>query len=271
MQVQGSTSVLSQANMKLRDRILAEREQRLIEAKEQKYLVKLYDEEFKILDRLDSDLKLQLDSALDVAGKLQIEMNDHEAYFKHLNQRLQACLKVERQNPTSVISRLCKSQKPPGILLDAGVAANNAPAGLMRFCPACAKIDKFCLSCGRGKPSVKKADPQQDDLIDLENRRNAMKAQLKYMEHKVQQLEIEVYISKMNVEIQMLQTSIKIEAWKKTGHVPTTVQISALDISSEAASQIISSEKSMKTVLVALNAEEGGAKEVEEKCWKGKE
>ena len=54
----------------------------------------------------------------------------------------------------------------------------------------------------------------------------------------MQQLEIEVYISKMNVEVQMLQISIKIESWKKGGFVPASIQLSAVDTSVEAAPQM---------------------------------
>ncbi|OQV17501.1 hypothetical protein BV898_08434 [Hypsibius exemplaris] len=225
----------AEASVKLHDRIMAEREQRFTEAKEQKYLVLLYEEESQILDRLDTDLKLQLDSALAVAGQLQHELKEHETYFQNLQDRLKTALKTERSGASSVLASIMRSKKPTGMVVD--LTAPKPLDMIERLCPACGFIGKYCSKCNVKTlfPGMKKQPPQQDVLIDMENRRSAMKAQLKYLEHKLQQLEIEVYISKMNVEIQMLQTSIKIEGWKKNGFVPASLQISAVDTSAESA------------------------------------
>lgn len=56
----------AELTVQLRDHFEAERQQTFVTAREHKYLCQLYEEESNILDRLDADLKLQLDSATEV-------------------------------------------------------------------------------------------------------------------------------------------------------------------------------------------------------------
>ena len=217
-----------QASVRLRDQIQQEREQMITEAREQKYLVKLYEEEAKIMERLDTDLRLQLDSAVEVAGKLQLELRDNHTYFDHLTSRLQFCLNNEKHTVgggmASMLTR--KKKSSPGDDKSKEASPPKIEETTVVTVTAKKEGDKNLL----GKTGKKGAD-LQELLNDMDLKRGAMRAQIKYLEHKIQQLEIEVYISKMNVEIQMLQTSIKIETWKKTGKVPALLTVSAIDTS----------------------------------------
>ncbi|GAV01974.1 hypothetical protein RvY_12596 [Ramazzottius varieornatus] len=221
----------AEASVRLRDQIQQERERMITEAREQKYLVKLYEEEAKIMERLDSDLRLQLDSAVEVAGKLQLELRDNQKYFDHLTARLQYCIHHETLTPSggmaSILHRKKKTTSPTEAKPNEQVTAPKVDdTTVVTITAAQPKKEEGKLLVGK---SAKKAADLQDILNDMDLKRGAMRAQIKYLEHKIQQLEIEVYISKMNVEIQMLQTSIKIETWKKTGKVPAAMTVSVID------------------------------------------
>ncbi|XP_055341882.1 uncharacterized protein LOC129590596 isoform X1 [Paramacrobiotus metropolitanus] len=222
----------------LRDKFEAERQQTYATAREHKYLCQLYDEEAKILDRLDADLKLQLDSATEIASKLTMEMMENETYFKSLQSRLQAAL--DRESKNTLASKFRKRRSFADILpghkgsTTGGTSLGGDTgffASIRKTCVKCS-VPVGTSNCPGCSTTASIPAAARKNLIqpkpDCDQKRAAMKAQVKYLEHKIHQLEMEVYISKMNVEIQMLQTSLKIELWKKSGQVPPSVQLSGM-------------------------------------------
>lgn len=154
-------------------------------------------------------------------------MQENQTYFKSLQERLQ--ISLLRESKTTFSSKFRKKKSV--------VVVTDQPEGRKIFsfwkksCPNCSvKANaKWCPGCSV-PPRTNLEDRTNiiKPMTECDQKRAAMRAQMKYLEHKIHQLEIEVYISKMNVEIQMLQTSLKIEKWKKSGYVPPSVQLSGL-------------------------------------------
>ena len=125
-----------------------------------------------------------------MAGKLQQELKEHETYFQHLQGRLKQALRAERSAASNILSSLLRGRKPAtaaGTTTTTVQTVAPGPGIIQRFCPACGFIGRYCPKCNLKTlvPGAKKKPSEQEALIDLENRRAAMKAQLKYLEHKV--------------------------------------------------------------------------------------